>query len=76
MDLIAKLGIVEAEADESIYWLGLLVESGLIPEARVDAVRKEANKLLAMTVASTKTLRSRKELSNSATAIQNPKSRI
>jgi four helix bundle protein len=29
-DFIAKMGIVEEEADETIYWMELLVESGSI----------------------------------------------
>jgi four helix bundle protein len=32
-DFIAKLGIVEEEADECLYWMELLVESGLVPAA-------------------------------------------
>ena len=34
-DVIAKLRIVEEEADESAYWMELLVESGLVSEARL-----------------------------------------
>ena len=34
-DVIAKLRIVEDEADESAYWMELLIESGLLPEARL-----------------------------------------
>jgi four helix bundle protein len=30
-----KIGVVEEEADESAYWLELLVESHLLPSARV-----------------------------------------
>lgn len=59
-DVVAKLSIVEEEADESMYWLELLVESGTVAPSRVDALVKEANELLAMTVASIKTLRNRK----------------
>ena len=59
-DVVAKLSIVEEEADESIYWVELLVEAGVVTPNRMDAIRKEANELLAMTVASIKTLRSRK----------------
>lgn len=59
-DVVAKLRIVEEEADESIYWVELLVEAGVVTPNRMDAIRKEANELLAMTVASIKTLRSRK----------------
>ena len=56
-DVVAKLSIVEEEADESIYWIELLVEAGVVTPNRMDAIRKEANELLAMTVASIKTLR-------------------
>ena len=56
-DLIAKLSIVEEEADECLYWLELLVESGTLPAAKLQALMTETNEILAMTVASIKTLR-------------------
>jgi four helix bundle protein len=58
-DVAAKLGIVEEEADEATYWMELLVESGVIAADAVVSLRKEGNEILAMTVASIKTLRSR-----------------
>ncbi len=58
-DVVAKLGIVEEEADESIYWLELLVDGGITEPNRIDAIKQEANELLAMTVASIKTMRAR-----------------
>jgi four helix bundle protein len=58
-DLIAKLSIVEEEADECLYWLELLVESGTIAEEKVKSLMAETNEILAMTVASIKTLRSK-----------------
>ena len=51
-DFIAKLKIVEEECDESIYWMELIVESGLMPENRIADLRKEANEILSMVVAS------------------------
>ncbi len=57
--MIAKLSIVEEEADESLYWLELLVETGIMSAGRAQPLRKEASQLLAMTVASKKTLRAR-----------------
>jgi four helix bundle protein len=54
-DFIAKMTIVEEEIDESIYWLELLVESKTIEMEKVEALIKEANELLAITVASIKT---------------------
>ncbi len=81
LDVVAKLGIVEEETDESIYWMELLVESGVVPADRVVALIKEANELLAMTVSSIKTLRSRNrdgvpQVAKSVRAIQNPKLKI
>jgi four helix bundle protein len=34
-DVIAKLRIVEEEADESAYWMELLIESKLLPEVQL-----------------------------------------
>lgn len=48
----AKLGIVEEECDESIYWLELLVETGLVSEDRLTDLVSEANEILAITVKS------------------------
>ncbi len=56
-DFIAKLGIVEEEADETLFWLELLEESQLVPAAKLTAIKREADELLAITVASIKTAR-------------------
>ena len=58
-DLIAKLSIVEEEADESLYWLELLIESGLVPADKLKNLMLEIDEILAMTVTSIKTLRSK-----------------
>jgi four helix bundle protein len=58
-DMIAKLKIVEEEADETLYWLELLVDGEIIPAARLEPLMKETDEILAMTVASIKTLRRR-----------------
>jgi four helix bundle protein len=59
-DVIAKLGIVEEEADETVYWLEMLVDAGLVPESRLGDLIAEVDEIVAMTVASIKTLRNRK----------------
>ena len=69
-DFIAKLGIVEEECDESIYWLEMLVETSLIKPALVSGLMKEGEEILAIVVASAKTARTR---SNPQSAIANPK---
>ena len=57
-DMLNKLKIVEEEADETLYWLEILQEVSPLPIFSI--LFKEANELLAMTVASIKTLRLRK----------------
>lgn len=54
-DFIAKLGIVEEEADESIYWPELLVEAKATKPNLVAELLTEANELTAIIVASRKT---------------------
>jgi four helix bundle protein len=57
-DMLSKLGIVEEEADESVYWLELLGDSKIVrPKLLTDLIR-EFNEIVAMVVASKKTLRS------------------
>jgi four helix bundle protein len=57
-DFIAKMGIVEEEADESIYWIDLLVEVGILKPRLVEALRTECEEVLSITIASIKTARS------------------
>jgi four helix bundle protein len=62
-DMINKLDIVLEEADETLYWLEVIVEAELLPSARLADLIQETNALVAMTVASLKTLRSRNQKS-------------
>jgi len=54
-DFISKLGIVEEEADESCYWLELIIEGKILPEEQVASLLEEANEITAIIVASRKT---------------------
>lgn len=54
-DFISKMGTVEEEADESMYWMELIVEAGLLKDGLVSALYQEADEILAMVVASIKT---------------------
>jgi len=56
-EFIAKLGIVEEEADETLYWLEMLVETKLLPEARLTDLLREADELVAIFTASGRTAR-------------------
>ena len=64
-DFVAKMGIVEEEADETLFWLELLEESELVSATKLAAIKQEANELIAITIASIKTAR-RNQSSNSA----------
>ncbi len=76
-DVLNKLGIVEEEADESAYWMEMIIEAGLMPESRLADLIKEANEIVAMTVASIKTLRGKAGVvAAPQSKIQNPKSKI
>lgn len=57
-DFIAKIGIVLEEADESLYWIELLQESGITKSESTIALAKEANELVSIITASIKTAKS------------------
>ena len=56
-DFIAKMGIVEEEADESVLWADLLQASGRINSAVAEPIMREADELTAIAVASIRTAR-------------------
>lgn len=56
---LAKLGIVEQELDETMLWLELLVEGGIVPEKRMQPLYREAEELIRIVVATIKKTRLR-----------------
>jgi four helix bundle protein len=54
-EFVAKIGIVIEEADETVFWLELLVDSGIVPAAKLEPMMDEANQLLAIFAASRRT---------------------
>lgn len=60
-EFIAKLGVVEEEADESVYWLEMLIEARIIKPDLVTGLLNEAHELTAIIAASRKTAKSNKE---------------
>ena len=73
-DFIAKLGIVEEEADETSYWIELLIDTGLINRGRVVDLLQEADEILAMVVSSIRTAKNLQ--ADSKSAIRNQQSAI
>jgi four helix bundle protein len=53
-EFIAKIGVVEEEADETFFWLELIVDSGLLSEGRIRPLLGEAGELVAIMAASRK----------------------
>lgn len=58
-DFVAKMAIVEEEADECIYWMELMIDAKLIKASLLTNLIQEANELLSMVVASIRTARKR-----------------
>ncbi len=72
-EFIAKMGIVEEEADECQFWLDLLIARRATDTDRAVALRQEASQIVAITVSSIRTAR-RTPRSNPQSAIRNPQS--
>jgi len=53
-EFIAKIGVVEEEADESCFWLELTIDSGVLTEERIRPLVGEAGELVAIMAASRK----------------------
>ena len=66
-DFINKLKIVEEEADETLYWLGLIQKSGKINPEKLHPLVNEATELLAIFIASIKTAKMDQEKGNNKT---------
>ena len=60
-EFIAKLGIVEEEADECGFWIEMLIESGLVHESMLKPLQTEAHEITAMIVASIRTMKGSKQ---------------
>ena len=56
-EFIAKMGVVVEEADKTLFWLELLVETKLAPATRMNGLLGEANELVSIFAASQITAR-------------------
>jgi four helix bundle protein len=55
-EFVAKLGIVEEEADESAFWIEIIIEAGMLEEHKVKPLLREANEIVAIMVESRRTI--------------------
>lgn len=63
-EFISKLGVVIEEADESAFWLEIIIESGLLKKELVEPLLQETNEIVAIMVSSSKSAQKRKKKIN------------
>jgi len=68
-EFVARLGVVEEEADETSFWLELIIETGLLRAAKVKSLLIEANEIVAIMASSKKTA-AKSQIANRKSAIQ------
>lgn len=71
-DFVSKMGIVEEEADETIYWMELLIDADIVKRPRIAELLDEADQILSIVVSSIKTAKGIR--ANPQSAISNQKS--
>ncbi len=70
-EFAAKISIVLEEADESLYWLELVQETGLVKSSSFSPIPKEAGELVAIMLASRRTAKEKNGSSSRQSAIDN-----
>lgn len=63
-EFVSKIGVVVEEIDETVFWLELLVDIGLVKQELLAELLREANELLAIFAASQHTARKRAQSAN------------
>jgi len=61
-EFISKIGTVVEEADETVFWLEMLVDTEVVNRSNVEALVVEANELLAIFAASQRTAKSNRKM--------------
>jgi four helix bundle protein len=71
-DFVSKMGIVEEETDETLYWMELLIDAGIVKRSRIADLLDEADQILSIVISSIKTAKGIR--ANPQSAISNQKS--
>jgi four helix bundle protein len=58
-EFLSKITIVEEEADESLFWLEMVLESGMISKKHLEDLVKEADELTAIFTSTGKTMKAK-----------------
>ena len=64
-EFIAKLGVVVEEADETLFWLDLLIDSGLVRLEAIEALRLECSELVRIFSSSLATAKANRSIAQS-----------
>ena len=59
-EMISKIETALQELDESLYWMELLIDAGLVEKKRLELLMREADELIAMGVAAVRTIKRRR----------------
>ncbi len=60
-EFISRIGVVVEEADESVFWLEMLEESGVFRGQKIEPLLKESRELTAIFTAAERTAKNRKK---------------
>ena len=74
-EFVAKLGVVEEEADESAYWMEMIIEGEILKQKQVEPLLNEANELTKIfaqsRISASRPLDRTRKISNRQSAIGN-----
>jgi four helix bundle protein len=59
-EFISKMNVVVEEADETVFWLEMLADTGVVRADKLELLIREANELLAISAASLRTAKHNK----------------
>jgi four helix bundle protein len=59
-EFISKIGTVVEESDETVFWLELIIDCGIVSKVKMEPLLKEGNELLAIFAASQRTAKANK----------------
>jgi four helix bundle protein len=71
-DFVSKMGTVEEETDETIYWMELLIDAEIVKRARIADLLDEGDQILSIVISSIKTAKGIR--ANPQSAVSNQKS--
>lgn len=68
-DFVSKMGTVEEEADECLFWMEVIIEKGLLEKDRIAPLYQEGDEILSIVVTSIKTARKRRDTGKEGQAV-------